>query len=121
MRSSDEIVDLEEGDSNEAEVTRGEQLSPVAKLCLFKELACNIKLSLFSHRKGDPVCSLTLSFDSLHFEALVHRAIRRGTRGKTVMYGLSSLSKLDDLLGDRWYIRGLNRAGDFCYVEPGSV
>jgi len=37
------------------------------------------------------------------------------------MYGLSSLSKLDDLLGDRWYIRGLNRAGDFCYVEPGSV
>ena len=33
---------------------------------------------------------------------------------------MSSLSKLDDLLGERWYIRGLNSAGDFCYIEPGA-
>ena len=59
-RSSDEIVDLEEGDNNEAEVTRGEQLSPVAKLCLFKELACNIKLSLFSHTGREIQCVLLL-------------------------------------------------------------
>ena len=37
------------------------------------------------------------------------------------MYGLSSLTKLDDLLGERWYIRGSNEAGDFCYVQSHTV
>jgi len=30
-------------------------------------------------------------------------------------------AKLDDLLGEHWHVRGLSRAGDFCYVEPGTV
>ena len=58
-----------------------------------------------------------MSFDSLHFEALIRRGARNGTKGKCEVYGLSSLSKLDDLLGERWYMRGLNSAGDFCYIE----
>ena len=62
-----------------------------------------------------------MSFDSLHFEALIWRGVRNGTKGKREAYGLSSLSKLDDLLGERWYMRGLNSAGDFCYIEPGTV
>ena len=62
-----------------------------------------------------------MSFDSLHFEALIRRGARNGTKGKCEVYGLSSLSKLDDLLGERWYMRGLNSAGDFCYIEPGTV
>ena len=62
-----------------------------------------------------------MSFDSLHFEALIRHSVRNGTKGKREAYGLSSLSKLDDLLGERWYMRGLNSAGDFCYIEPGTV
>jgi len=72
-RSADDIVDLEENDdSSEVEVFSREQLSPVAKLCLFEELACNIKLLLYSNRKRDLVCSITISFDSLRFESLIH-------------------------------------------------
>ena len=31
------------------------------------------------------------------------------------------MTKLEDLLGERWYIRGLNLTDDFCFVTPGSV
>ena len=55
-----------------------------------------------------------LSFNPLHFDSLILRATKE-------VYSLSCLTKLDDLLGDRWYIRGINSAGDFCYVEPDSV
>ena len=116
-----DLVDDDNSDEGDLRLLDSKQLSPVAKFCLFEELACTIKSSLFSRRKGDPLCSIDMSFDCLHFEALVRRGMRKGTKGKTEIYSLSSLSKLDDLLGERWYIRGLNRAGDFCYVEPDTV
>ena len=122
-RRLEEIVDLEDNDEGSDEdlpLLDSKQLSPVTKFCLFEELVCSIKSSLFSRRKGDPLCSIDMGFDCLHFEALVRRGIRKG-KGKREVYSLSSLSKLDDLLGERWYVRGLNRAGDFCYVEPGTV
>lgn len=28
---------------------------------------------------------------------------------------------MPDLLGEMWYMRGLNNVGDFCYTEPGTV
>ena len=85
-RSADDIVDVEENDnSSKVKVFSRERLSPVAKLCLFEELACTIKPLLYSHRKQGSVCCITISFDHLHFECLVHRTIRKGTRGKTVM------------------------------------
>ena len=34
---------------------------------------------------------------------------------------ISKLSNLSDILGQRWFIRGLNLSGDFCYVKPGTV
>lgn len=121
-RKADDIVEVNESDSRLDEETSSllgwNQLS---KFCLFEELACQIKSLLVSNRKADPVCSIVMSFDSLHFEALIRRGARNGTKGKWELYGLSSLSKLDDLLGERWYLRGLNSAGDFCYVEPGTV
>jgi len=44
-RSADDIVDIEEErDGSEDKVSGREQLSPVAKFCLFEELACNIKM-----------------------------------------------------------------------------
>ena len=57
-----------------------------------------------SSRKAYPVCSIVMSFDTLHFEALIRRG---GTKDKQEVYGLSSLLKLDGLLGERWYMRGL--------------
>jgi len=40
---------------------------------------------------------------------------------KKQYYTVKVLSNLDDVLGWRWYICGLNTVGDFCYVIPGSV
>ena len=31
------------------------------------------------------------------------------------------MTQFEDLLGNRWYIRGLNAVGDFCFVTPGTV
>ena len=101
------------------ELSRCQGKGSCLKFCLFEELASQIKLSLVSSRKGDPVCSIVMSFDTLHFEALIRRGASNG--GKREVYGLSSLSKLDDLLGERWYVRGINSVEDFCYIEPGTV
>ena len=62
-----------------------------------------------------------MSFDPLQFDSLILKATKKEKKGTKVFYSLSCLTKLDDLLGDRWYIRGINSAGDFCYVEPDSV
>ena len=39
---------------------------------------------------------------------------KKETKGTREIYSLISLMI-------RWYIRGINSAGDFCYVEPGTV
>ena len=73
-RLEEDIVDLEDNDDGSDEdlpLLDGKQLSPVVKFCLFEELACSIKSLLFSGRKGDPLCSIDMNFDCLHFEALV--------------------------------------------------
>lgn len=95
-------------------------VSTVSKpFSLYEELAYRVKSLLFSSRKRDPVCCISMSFDAIHFDGL----IRRGTlvKGQQTVYTLSTLTKLDDILGQRWYIRGINAAGDFCYVQPGTV
>lgn len=117
-RRSEDIVTIEE---SEEEEDSDYLAPPLLKFCLFKELAYRIKSLLFSSRKASPICVVTLSFDRMHFDSLVMRGIRKETKGKKEVYSLSSLSKLDDLLGKRWYVRGINVAGDFCYVEPDTV
>ena len=117
-RRLEDIVTVEE----EEEEEDNDSLAPSRlKFCLFEELACRIKSLLFSSRKASPVCSVNMSFDRVHFDSLVMRGIRKETKGKKEVYSLGSLSKLDDLLGKRWYIRGINVAGDFCYIEPSTV
>ena len=37
------------------------------------------------------------------------------------IYTVPKLSNLNDILGQRWYIRGLNERADFCYVNPSTV
>ena len=76
-RKADDIVDLNESDNSsdeEASLLLGR--SQLSKFCLFEELACQIKSSLMSNRKADPVCSIVMSFDTLHFEAMEQKANR---------------------------------------------
>ena len=76
---------------------------------------------LVAKRKGDPVCTIVMNFDKVYFEGLIRRGVRTNGRRNRDVYQLSSLSKLDDILGERWYVRWLNATGDFCYVQPKTV
>jgi len=59
-----------------------------------------------------------MGFDTIHFNGLAMCGVKNL---KQNVYTLVALTKLDDILGSRWYIRGINTAGDFCYVEPKTV
>lgn len=111
--------DSSSGDEG-AEVVATEVATRVGKFCLYEELAYRIKSLLYSTRTGNPVCRIIMGFDVVYFEGLIRRATQVNT-GKKRVYQLSGLTKLDDLLGKRWYIRGINAAGDFCYIQPDSV
>ena len=120
---AEDIVDLSESSSSdEASSVTGTPLS-VAKFCLYKELAYRIKALLCSSRKRNPICRVIMSFDIVYYEGLIRRGTKQLTtrQRKRDVYRLSTLTKLDDLLGERWYIRGINTNGDFCYIQPGSV
>ena len=96
------------------------QMSP---LNLYEQLATNIKLQLVSYRKRSPYCRTSMNFDCIYFEGLIQRGlvISRTKHLKQQVYTVTRLSKLNDILGQRWYIRGLNSSGDFCYVKPNTV
>ena len=95
------------------------------QFCLYDELRSRIKSLLLSYRKGDPVCHISMSFDAIYFDGLIRQSELLATpphlHSKKQVYTLPTLSKLDDILGSRWYIRGINEAGDFCLVTPGTV
>lgn len=110
--------DSSSGDE-EAEVVAG--ATQVGKFCLYEELAYRIKSLLHSTRTGNPVCKIIMGFDVVYFEGLIRQGTQVSTGKKRKVYQLPGLTKLDDLLGKRWYIKGINAAGDFCYIQPGSV
>ena len=62
-----------------------------------------------------------MNFDKVYFEGLIRSGVKTNGRQNRDMYQLSSLSKLDDILGERWYVCRLNANGDFCYVQPKAV
>ena len=93
----------------------------VRPFCLYDELAKRINMLLMSNRKGDPLCSVCMSFDSICFYGLARCSTIATSTSKKQYFTVRVLTDLDDLLGQRWYIRGLNMAGDFCYVLPGTV
>lgn len=94
----------------------------IKHFCLYQELGSRVKSLLISCRKADPVCHISMSFDTIYFEGLIRRSTNLTSRcSKGQVYTLPTLTKLDDILGHRWYIRGINSAGDFCFVTPGTV
>ena len=64
-----------------------------------------------------------MNFDCIYFEGLIQRGsvIPRTKHLKQQVYTVTRLSKFNDILGNRWYIRGLNQSGDFCYIKPNTV
>lgn len=119
-RLESEVVNLsgeEEGSSCDSDDVRFR--GPVRSQCsVFEELLYRIKALLTSSRKGDPSCRIIMSFDQVSFDALAMRCslVNRNSKCKRQVYKVQDVSKLNDLLGDRWHIRGINASGDFCYV-----
>ena len=97
------------------------------RFCLLEEITAKIKWALSSSLKGDPVCRIVMPFDKILFQDSLavrgskeyeHKARRSEARE---VYTIPHLQHFNEVFGERWYIRGLNRAGDFCYVIPGTV
>lgn len=103
----DDIVDLtEENDSDcHSEEDSSDMFATLGipirkKFCLYEELANSIKSLLVSRRKGDPVCCVTMDFDSIYFDGLVsHCTFKSSKESREKYYALSAFSKLNDLLG----------------------
>ena len=101
---------------------RGTVPTPVPTFSLYQELAIKIKSSLISTRKGSPEVKIEMCFDKPLFDqGLKTRGILKRICRGIAYYTISSYSDLNDLLGDKWFIRGLNAAGDFCYVSLASI
>ena len=128
-RPMDDIIELSDGSSSDDQTVDGHssgifQCPTFERFCLLKELGYRIKSLLISNRKGDPNCRTIMPFDQVSFDSLVlcgSLATSVNSHCKRKIYTLANLSKLDDLLGERWHIRGLNTAGDFCYIIHNSV
>jgi len=82
-----------------------------------------LKSALASSRKKNPCCRISMRCDGIYFEGLKVRGVvvPRTKDSIRKIYMVPKLSSLNDILGQRWYIRGLNDRGDFCYVNPSTV
>ena len=88
-------------------------------LRLHTELASRIKSNLLSSRKNSPEVRIEIPFDrGLYNSNAGLRSIGREVKViRGVMhYSVASYSDLIPILGKNWYIRGINEAGDCCYV-----
>ena len=89
---------------------------------LYRELGNKVKSSLQSSRRESPAVKLDMTFDKLLFEGGLGRLgmekrVCRGIR----RYTIRAYSDIDSLLDKGWHWRGLNEAGDYCYVILDSV
>jgi len=87
----------------------------------FEELAQRIKSLLTSSKKGDPNCCIIMQFDQVSFDSLSLQCSLVKASAKRKIYRVPNLMKLNDLLGERWFIRGLNISGDFCYIVRDTI
>ena len=120
--SSDDREEMLESSDEETDAAVN---MPAKPFSLLEEVATRIKGALFSNLKGDPVCRIVMPFDKILFEKSL--AVRGSMQyeqlqaGKSKLYAIPHLSHFNDIFGERWYIRGINVAGDFCYVIPGTA
>jgi len=92
------------------------------KYDLHQDLALRIKAALSSSRKSNPVVKIAMAFDKETFlEGLGSVGYVHHRTKQLVRYRIAQFSDLDELLGKGWHFRGLNPAGDYCYVYPGTA
>ena len=128
MASKNDIVNLSvssdsdsDDESEELPVLCGYGTATAFPGCvnLYEQLAYKIKSVLLCSLKGDPACQISMPFDSIHFDGLIRRSIP--VQGTARSFILVKLTNLDEILGQRWYIQGVNAAGDFSYVKPETL
>ena len=83
------------------------------------ELASKIKSNLSSSRKNSPEVRIEVPFDKGLYDSNTSLKAK-GREFKVVRgvmhYSLSSYSDLNPILGKNWHVKGINEAGDCCYV-----
>ena len=92
------------------------------RFSLHQELALAIKSKLQSSRTGSPEVRIVMDFDKAVYESglKVLGTLKKSERGVD-KYVIKNYSDLDTVLGKKWYIKGLNINGDFCYAIKQSV
>ena len=82
-----------------------------------QDLAQKIKSSLSSQRKPSPLVRIEMMYDQMVYEKglKIKGKLKRQSRG-VEHYTVEAYHDLDGILGCNWHYRGLNSAGDFCYV-----
>ena len=80
---------------------------------LYQQLALKIKMNLQSSRRGNPEVRITMDFDKLLFDGGIRRVgtLKTKQRGQKMH---KYYSDLDEFLGSKWFVRGINADGDFC-------
>ena len=89
---------------------------------LYKELSIKIKQLLTSGRKQSPSVRISMGFDYLLFMGGLQVAgvTKRSVQGNT-RYRIQAYSDLDFLLGKNWHYRGINKHGDYAYIDLDSI
>ena len=89
---------------------------------LHQDLALKIKSSLTSKRKSNPVVRVDMQFDKQTFcQGLQCKGTETRTVKGNTYYKINTYKDLDELLGHNWHYRGINSAGDFCYVMLDTI
>lgn len=122
-KTRDELIvlpqDAGDGDQDEATTATSEDVTCTVwqPFSLYRELGNRIKCSLQSSRKDSPMVKIDLPFDKLLFDGgLAKVGTKKRVYYKQQRYSIKSYKDLDPLLGSGWHWRGLNEAGDFCFV-----
>lgn len=118
-KDEDDIVDFTQ-EHEECDLEPQYLITPTFNL--YQQLALKIKISLQSSRKGNPEVRISMDFDKLLFDGGIMRVgtLKTKQRGQE-KYTIKKYSDLDEFLGSKWFIRGINSNGDFCYVMLKTV
>ena len=84
---------------------------------LHQELVLKIKRSLQNVKKSSPEVRIEMEFDKVLYDGGLKTCgqIKKVQRGLEI-YTITKYADLDDLLGQKWFVRGFNKNGDFCYA-----
>ena len=94
--------------------------SPEQRSFFIEQLKLLIKENLHAQRKVDSIVNIDLPIQKDLFEEFKSLGVGGGNKRNSHII-LRSLSNFDDLLGEGWHWRVLNKQGDFSFVEPNTI